>query len=37
MVEWKFLMPTYQTAFGSYLGRISRISGPYLCMSDLTS
>ena len=36
MVESVFLIPTYQTVFGSYLGCISRILGPYFCMSDLT-
>ena len=31
-----FLIPTCQTVFGSYLGCISCILGPYFCMSDLT-
>ena len=30
------LIPTCQTVFGSYLGCISCILGPYFCMSDLT-
>ena len=36
MAEWKVLMPTYQTVFGSYLGRISCISEPYFRISDFT-
>ena len=36
MVDGTFSTPLYQTVFVVYLGCISRISGPYLCMSDLT-
>ena len=35
MVDGTFSTPLYQTVFVVYLGCISRISGPYLCMSDL--